>query len=58
MDKSTGEIDRQRILSLVTSRIAKEELLDGYYAIVTSEVDLDVSTPFLFPTQKPELFPT
>ncbi len=41
VDKSTGEIDRQRILSLDTNRIAKEELLDGYYAIVTSEVDLD-----------------
>lgn len=41
MDKSTGEMDKTRILSLDTKKIAQEELLDGYYAIITSEVDLE-----------------
>ena len=40
MDKNTGEIiETSDILSINYGRIAEEEQYDGYYAIVTSELD-------------------
>ena len=42
IDRQTGEIlrDRKRTPVLDTARIAQEERLDGYYALVTSEMDM------------------
>ena len=43
-DKKTGEImDRGKSLKLNQGKIAEEEKFDGYYAIVTSELDMPVS---------------
>ena len=40
-DKETGEIKTQKQLSLDLDKIKEEEKLDGYYSIVTSEVELE-----------------
>ena len=43
-DKDTGEImDKGKLLSLNTAKIAEEEKFDGYYAIVTSELHMSDS---------------
>ena len=39
-DKSTGEIVEGRELSLDLAKIAEEEKFDGYYSIVTSELNM------------------
>lgn len=39
-DKNTGEIVEGRSLSLDTEKIAEEEKYDGYYAVVTSELEM------------------
>ena len=39
-DKSTGEIVEGRELALDLDKIAEEEKFDGYYSIVTSELDM------------------
>lgn len=42
-DKKTGEIlDRGKSLKLDQAKIAEEEKFDGYYSIVTSELDMPV----------------
>ena len=38
-DKETGEIKTDRILTINREKIAEEEKYDGYYSIVTSEVE-------------------
>lgn len=40
-DKETGEIVTGKALSLNYEKIKEEEKLDGYYSIVTSEIELD-----------------
>lgn len=40
-DKETGEIKEGRELSINEDRIKEEEKYDGYYSIVTSELELD-----------------
>lgn len=40
-DKTTGEVKTDRDLSLDMDKIAEEEKYDGYYSIVTSEIELD-----------------
>lgn len=40
-DKETGEIKTDKVLSLDREKIAEEEKYDGYYSIVTSEIELD-----------------
>ena len=40
-DKSTGEIVGGKALELDEEKIAEEEKYDGYYAIVTSELEMD-----------------
>ena len=42
-DKTTGEIIEGRELSLDVNKIKEEELYDGYYSIVTSELEMDDS---------------
>jgi len=40
-DRKTGEIiDKEKILFLNDTKVSEEEKLDGYYAIVTSELDM------------------
>ena len=39
-DKTTGEVAEGRELSLDMDKIAEEEKYDGYYSIVTSELDM------------------
>ena len=39
-DKNTGEIAEGRILALDEEKIAEEAKYDGYYSIVTSELDM------------------
>jgi transposase len=41
VDKKSGEVEPDKLLHLNTDTIAEEELYDGYYAIVTSEMDMD-----------------
>jgi len=40
-DKTTGEVITDRDLSIDMDKIAEEEKYDGYYSIVTSEIELD-----------------
>lgn len=39
-DKSTGEVDKKKVLLLDEKKIKEEEQYDGYYSIVTSEDEL------------------
>lgn len=44
-DKKTGEVkDNGKLLSLDLSKVEEEEKFDGYYSIVTSELDMSDST--------------
>ena len=40
-DKDTGEIKNDKVLSVNYDKVKEEELYDGYYAIVTSEIEYD-----------------
>ena len=40
-DKETGEVKKDKKLFLDMEKIAEEEKYDGYYSIVTSEIELD-----------------
>lgn len=40
-DKDTGEIKSDKVLSVNYDKVKEEELYDGYYAIVTSEIEYD-----------------
>ena len=40
-DKTTGEITEGKLLSIDYEKIAEEEKYDGYYSIVTSELEMD-----------------
>lgn len=40
-DKETGEVKKDKKLILDMEKIAEEEKYDGYYSIVTSEIELD-----------------
>ena len=40
VDKDTGEVDPDKILSINWELVAEEEKYDGYYAIVTSELNM------------------
>ena len=40
-DKDTGEIKSDNVLSVNYDKVKEEELYDGYYAIVTSEIEYD-----------------
>ena len=40
-DKETGEVKSEKALSLDLNKIKEEEQFDGYYSIVTSEVELE-----------------
>lgn len=40
-DRNTGEVIEDRILTLDEEKIREQERLDGYYSIVTSELDMD-----------------
>jgi hypothetical protein len=40
-DKSSGEIVEGKALELDTEKIKEEEKYDGYYSVVTSELDMD-----------------
>ena len=40
IDKDTGEVDPKNILAIDYGLVAEEEKYDGYYAILTSELDM------------------
>ena len=40
-DKDTGEIKNDKVLNVNYDKVKEEELYDGYYAIVTSEIEYD-----------------
>ena len=40
VDKDTGEVDPEKLLSINWELVAEEEKFDGYYAIITSELNM------------------